>query len=202
MTSLKYTELKPCQTKHKQILKVKLCRLNSTRSKHSTVTVLNKYMIYGSIDIRRLVEWAKSSFQVHSPLPYIFTNTYMSICWFIVSICYLLTSVAVHWMLSRASNCNTIITWWRHQMETFSTLPVTGEFPPPPKAQWRVTLMFSLTCASTNGWANNREAGDLRRYGAHYDVIVMTRNYRYNIHWGNIQYPHEIGTRLFVVAIF
>ena len=25
-----------------------------------------------------------------------------------------------------------------------------------------------------NGWVNNREAGDLRRYRAHYDVIVMT----------------------------
>ena len=24
----------------------------------------------------------------------------------------------------------------------------------------------------TNGWVNNREAGDLRRYRAHYDVIV------------------------------
>ena len=25
-----------------------------------------------------------------------------------------------------------------------------------------------------NGWVNNREAGDLRRYRAHYDVIVMS----------------------------
>ena len=24
-----------------------------------------------------------------------------------------------------------------------------------------------------NGWVNNREAGDLRRYRTHYDVIVM-----------------------------
>ena len=24
-----------------------------------------------------------------------------------------------------------------------------------------------------NGWVNSREAGDLRRYRAHYDVIVM-----------------------------
>ena len=44
-------------------------------------------------------------------------------------------------------------------METFSALlafcAVTGEFP----SQRPVT--------------NNREAGDLRRHGAHYDVIVM-----------------------------
>ena len=28
-------------------------------------------------------------------------------------------------------------------------------------------------CVWINGWVNNREAGDLRRYHAHYDVIVM-----------------------------
>ena len=34
--------------------------------------------------------------------------------------------------------------------------------------------MFSLICAWTNGWANNREAGDLKRHRAHYNVIVMS----------------------------
>ena len=33
---------------------------------------------------------------------------------------------------------------------------------------------FSLICAWTNGWANNRNAAELRRHGAHYDVIVVT----------------------------
>ena len=33
--------------------------------------------------------------------------------------------------------------------------------------------MFTLICARKNGWVNNVEAGDLRRYLAHYDVIVM-----------------------------
>ena len=33
--------------------------------------------------------------------------------------------------------------------------------------------MFSLICAWINGWVNNREAGDLRRHRAHYDVVVM-----------------------------
>ena len=33
--------------------------------------------------------------------------------------------------------------------------------------------MFYLICAWINNWVNNREAGDLRRHGAHYDVIVM-----------------------------
>ena len=43
------------------------------------------------------------------------------------------------------------------------------------KGQWRAALMFSLICAWITGWVNNREAGDLGRYRAHYDVTVMTR---------------------------
>ena len=43
----------------------------------------------------------------------------------------------------------------------------------PHKGQWRGALMFTLICARMNGWVNNREAGDLRRYLVHYDVIVM-----------------------------
>ena len=37
--------------------------------------------------------------------------------------------------------------------------------------------MFSLICVCINGWVNNRKAGDLRRYRAHYDVIVMWKNF-------------------------
>ena len=43
----------------------------------------------------------------------------------------------------------------------------------PHKGQWRGALMFSLICVWINGWVNNPEAGDLSRYRAHYDVIVM-----------------------------
>ena len=43
----------------------------------------------------------------------------------------------------------------------------------PPKGQWLGALMFSLFCAWINVWVNNREAGDLRRHRAYYDVIVM-----------------------------
>ena len=69
------------------------------------------------------------------------------------------------------------ITWWRHQMETFSALLALceGKSPvnSPRKGQWRGALMFPLICARINGWANNREAGDLTRHRAHYDVTVM-----------------------------
>ena len=60
------------------------------------------------------------------------------------------------------------------------TGPLCGEFTgpvnSPHKGQWRGALMFSLICARINDWVNNREAGDLRHYRGHYDVIVMIRN--------------------------
>ena len=34
-------------------------------------------------------------------------------------------------------------------------------------------VTFSLICAWTNGWVNNREAGELTRHCAHYNVTVM-----------------------------
>ena len=43
----------------------------------------------------------------------------------------------------------------------------------PHKGQWLGALTFSLICVWINGWVDNREAGDLRRYRAHYDVTVM-----------------------------
>ena len=51
-----------------------------------------------------------------------------------------------------------------------SPVPVNS----PHKGQWRGALMFSMICAWINGWVNNREAGDLRRHRAHYDVTVMS----------------------------
>ena len=69
-------------------------------------------------------------------------------------------------------------TWWRHQMEKRSALlalcernpPVTGRFP----SQRPVTRSFEflMICAWTNGWASNRNADDLSRHRAHYDVTV------------------------------
>ena len=43
----------------------------------------------------------------------------------------------------------------------------------PHKGQWGGALMFYLVCSWMNGWVNNRDAGDLRRHRAHYDVTVM-----------------------------
>ena len=72
------------------------------------------------------------------------------------------------------------VSWWRHQMETFSALLALCEgvhwspVDSPYKGQWRGALMSSVICAWTNGSASNdRDPGDLRRHHAHYDVTVM-----------------------------
>ena len=41
------------------------------------------------------------------------------------------------------------------------------------KDQWRGALMFSLIYVWINDWVHDRDAGDLRRYRAHYDVTLM-----------------------------
>ena len=68
--------------------------------------------------------------------------------------------------------------FWRHQVETFSALlpfckgipPVTGVFP----SQRPATPSFDVFCAWTKGWANNRDAGDMRHHRAHYGFTIMT----------------------------
>ena len=55
----------------------------------------------------------------------------------------------------------------------------------PHKGQWRGALMFSLFCVWINSWVNNRDAGDLRGYRAHYDVIVMATWALVSVHHGN-----------------
>ena len=66
---------------------------------------------------------------------------------------------------------------WKHFPRNWPFVPGIHRSPvsSPHKGQWRGALMFSLICVWINDWINNREAGDLRRYRAHYDVIVMLR---------------------------
>ena len=71
------------------------------------------------------------------------------------------------------------MTWWRHQMGIFSALLALcdgihrSHLDSPHEGQWRRALMFSLICTWTNGQANNRETGNLRRHRAHYDASLM-----------------------------
>ena len=67
--------------------------------------------------------------------------------------------------------CFTHITWWRHQMKTFSALlvlcaensPVTGEFP-------------------SQGWVNNRDVGDLGAI-----VLIMASPYWFRVYLSRCQ---------------
>ena len=64
---------------------------------------------------------------------------------------------------------------WKHFPRNWPFVQGIHRFPvnSPHKGQWRGALMFSLVCVGLNGWINNREAGDLRRYRTHHDVTVM-----------------------------
>ena len=65
----------------------------------------------------------------------------------------------------------------------------------PHKGQWRWALMFTLICARMKGWVNNREAGDLRRYRVHYDVIVMVW-LSHNVTFWQPRYSYVIGSHV------
>ena len=83
--------------------------------------------------------------------------------------------------------------WWRHNIVSVHDDVIKWKHFPrywpfvrgihrwpvnsPHKGQWRGALMVSLICAWINGWVNYREAGDLRRHRAHYDVTVMAPKY-------------------------
>ena len=43
----------------------------------------------------------------------------------------------------------------------------------PHKCPWRGALMFSMICAWTKGWVNNRYAVELRHHRTHYNVTVI-----------------------------
>ena len=79
-----------------------------------------------------------------------------------------------------------LFSWWRHQRETISAL-LDHRSPVDPlhKGQWRRALI----CAWTNGWSNNREAGDLRRLHPHFDATVMFFWWCSDLFWC---YSHEI----------
>ena len=77
-------------------------------------------------------------------------------------------TMSVSWIINFIG---TNIQWWHHQMGTFSALlgPLWGKS----TSHWCGALMFSLICAWSYGWANNQDAGDVRRHCAHYDVTVI-----------------------------
>ena len=70
-----------------------------------------------------------------------------------------------YWLITWQSHDDIIK--WKHFPRYWS--PVNSLH----KGQWRGALIFSLICARTNAWVNDRETGDLRHHRPHYDVIVL-----------------------------
>ena len=97
-----------------------------------------------------------------------------------------LCALAAGWYCSSAGNhheVEVLSAWWSMMTSSNGNLfRVAGPFHRSPvdlpvdslhKGQWRGALMYSVICAWTNAWANNRDAGDLRWYRAHNDVTLM-----------------------------
>ena len=71
------------------------------------------------------------------------------------------------------------VSWWRHQMETFSALlalcegnsPVTSEFPWQRPVTQSFDVFFDLHL--NKRWVNKWGASNLRCHRVHYDVTVM-----------------------------
>ena len=82
---------------------------------------------------------------------------------------------------------------WKHFSRCWPLMRRIHRIPPPPpprvsggfplQRKWRGALMFSLMCAWSNGWANSRDDGDLRRHDSHCDVIVMCQQQQVSNSW-------------------
>ena len=77
--------------------------------------------------------------------------------------------------ISRNKGYHDVVIKWKHFSRYWPFVrgihwsPVNS----PHKCQCRGPLMFFFICARINDWVNKREACDLRRRRAHYDVTVM-----------------------------
>ena len=104
-------------------------------------------------------------------MPVKFHNVWMTLNWYLMA-----SRFHYIWCKISYGSANT---WWHLKWKHFllywpfvqgiQRSPVNS----PRKSQWCRALMYSLICAWIKGWANNHEAGDLRRHHAYYDVIGM-----------------------------
>ena len=99
-------------------------------------------------------------------------------CGLIGNIKALLAIIALRWTGDKPLSEHDDVIKWKHFPRYW---PFVREFTglrgiPRTKGQWRGALILSLICVWINGWVNNHEAGDLRRYRAHCDVSVMAND--------------------------
>ena len=83
-------------------------------------------------------------------------------------------AIWVYLLMAARASTGTVITTHDDVINMFhGTGPLCGEFTERRWIpQWRGALMCSLICAWTNSWANNGDAGDLRRHHAHYHGVI------------------------------
>ena len=138
---------------------------------------------------------------------------------------FLVCSVTMHsvfqslWYRSALPHTHDDVIKWKHFPRYWPF--VRGIHRSPHKGQGRGALMFSLICVWINGWVNNREAGDLRRYRAHHDVTVMQPqcmfhrcsyvNTTFLFLWSQLQYAgmfdtatqnHIILSYIFIILLY
>ena len=101
-------------------------------------------------------------------------KNFLAICWMLL-MDHWLDNIVQQWFRVAFSDLHDGVIKWKHFprycpfVRRIHLSPVNSSH----KGQWRGALMFSSICTWINGWVNNREAGDLRRNRADYDVIVM-----------------------------
>ena len=103
-----------------------------------------------------------------------------------------------HWYITNHDD----VIKWKHFLRYWPFVRGIHRSPvnSPHKGQWRGALMFSLIWIWINGWVNTREADDLRRYRAHYDVSVMykTQQDKHSLGrgWSSLGFETKTGKRL------
>ena len=90
--------------------------------------------------------------------------------------------ISTQWLIRISLWFNDDVIEWKHFPRGWPFVRGIHRSPvnSPHKGMWRRALMFTLICARINGWVNTREAGDLRRYCPHYDVIVMSQSHAWS----------------------
>ena len=93
---------------------------------------------------------------------------------------YIIVPIGFTWAISLTVDSGELGSWWHHQMETFSALlalcggKLAGHrWIPHTKTSDAELWCFLRSEPWLNGCVNNREARDLRRHGANYDVTIM-----------------------------
>ena len=116
--------------------------------------------------------------QVHGDVPRYHFSIFLQKVWFWIThvLYYYQSPISLQVLAKSTANPGP---WWRHQMETFSALlalcegnpSVTGGFPSQKPVTRNFGVLFDLRL--NKRLSKNRNAGDLSRHRAQYDVIVI-----------------------------